>query len=106
MGRRNNGEGSIQKRKDGRWCGRYSVDGKRKDVYGKTRKEAAEKLFREISESKSGFAFDFDGKILLKDHLNDWLENSVRASVGIRTYERREEITRLHLNPVLGYTKL
>ena len=106
MGRRNNGEGSIQKRKDGRWCGRYTVNGKRKYVYGKTRKEVAEKLFRVISESKAGFAFDFDDKILLKNHMSNWLEYSVRASVGIRTYERREEISRLHIIPSLGETKL
>jgi integrase len=106
VGRRNNGEGSIQKRKDGRWCGRYTVNGKRKYVYGKTRKEVAEKLFKVISESKASFAFDFDGKILLKDHMSNWLENSVRASVSIRTYERREEITRLHIISSLGGTKL
>ena len=106
VGRRNNGEGSIQKRKDGRWCGRFTVNGKRRYVYGRTRKEVAEKLFKVISESKAGFDFDFDDNILLKDHMSTWLENSVRASVGIRTYERREEITRLHIVPSLGDTKL
>jgi len=106
VGRRNNGEGSIQKRKDGRWCGRYSVDGKRKYVYGKTRKEVSEKLFKLISESKSSYAFDIDSKILIRDHMNDWLENSVRASVSIRTYERRGEVTRLHVIPLLGDMKL
>jgi integrase len=48
MGRRGNNEGSISRRKDGRWMGRYTVhtaDGpKQKAVYGKTRKEVAEKL--------------------------------------------------------------
>jgi integrase len=41
MSRRCNGEGSITRRKDGRWMGRYTIqtaDGpKQKAVYGKTR---------------------------------------------------------------------
>jgi len=50
MKRRGNREGSIYKRKDGRWCGSVSLGsdyqtGKllRKVVYGKTRQEASEK---------------------------------------------------------------
>lgn len=41
MGRRGNGEGTITRRKDGRWEARYTVHGaegpKRKVLYGKTR---------------------------------------------------------------------
>ena len=51
MGRRGNGEGSIHRRRDGRWEGRYSVHTaqgrKHKTVYGKTRKEVSEKLTSE-----------------------------------------------------------
>jgi integrase len=45
--RRGHGEGSICRRKDGRWTARIDLDyvnGKRKQIYGKTRKEVAEKL--------------------------------------------------------------
>jgi integrase len=46
--KRGNGEGSITKRKDGRWMARYTVQTakgpKRKHIYGKTRQEVAEKL--------------------------------------------------------------
>lgn len=36
MSRRSNGEGSIYKRKDGRWVGKYTVNGNRKCVYSTT----------------------------------------------------------------------
>jgi hypothetical protein len=46
--KRGNGEGSIAKRKDGRWMARYTVQTakgpKRKHIYGRTRQEVAEKL--------------------------------------------------------------
>ena len=57
--RRANGEGSIRKRADGRWEGRYtagynSETGKwiSKNVLGKTQAEVKEKLARAIEESK------------------------------------------------------
>ncbi len=104
--RRNNGEGSICQRKDGRWCGKYAIEGQRRYIYGTSRKEVAEKLFKAILESKDGFAFDSNGKVLMKDHLKGWLEDSVKGSVSTRTYERREEIIRLHIVPSLGNKKL
>lgn len=56
--RRANGEGSIRKRKDGRWEGRYTArrapeTGKPvyKNVLGKTQAEVKEKLKRAIEEN-------------------------------------------------------
>ena len=56
--KRANGEGSIRKRKDGRWEGRYTAgydkDGKviTKNVLGKTQAEVKEKLKTAIEESQ------------------------------------------------------
>lgn len=56
--KRANGEGSIRKRSDGRWEGRYTAGydqtGKRitKNVLGKTQAEVEEKLAKAIEESK------------------------------------------------------
>jgi len=53
-GRRGNGEGSIVKRSDGRWCAAY-IDietNKRKYVYGKSQKEVREKMKLNIEASK------------------------------------------------------
>ena len=58
--KRANGEGSLRKRKDGRWEGRYTAGndpatGKpiHKSVLAKTQSEAKEKLKQAIAELKS-----------------------------------------------------
>ncbi|MDP9454416.1 MAG: site-specific integrase, partial [Actinomycetota bacterium] len=60
--RRGNGEGTITRRKDGRWEARYTVHTtsgpKRRALYGKTRKEAAEKLAGAVADRNSGLTFD------------------------------------------------
>ena len=49
-----NGEGGITYREDGRYMGRYTVQAatgpKRRVVYGRTRKEAHEKLVNAIAD--------------------------------------------------------
>lgn len=57
--RRANGEGSIRKRKDGRWEGRYTAGydpetGKRiiKNVLGRTQAEAKEKLKLAVEDNR------------------------------------------------------
>jgi integrase len=107
--RRGNGEGSITRRKDGRWEARYTacmVSGpKRKVIYGKTRAEVAEKLAKAISDRSSGLTFDA-GSLTVGEFLDRWLKDSVRDTVRQRTYERHEELVRLHIRPILGRLKL
>ena len=57
--RRGNGEGSIRKRKDGRWEGRYTAGADRltgkvlsRNVLGKTQTETLEKLKAAIKEAE------------------------------------------------------
>ena len=52
--RRGREEGSIYRRKDGRWVGQYEVNGKRRYGYGTTRKDVAEKLAKAIVERDAG----------------------------------------------------
>ena len=105
MGRRSNGEGSIYKRKDNRWVGKYTFNGKRKCVYGKTRREVAAKLTKALSEVADGLAFE-GSNLALNEYLEKWLKNSVRDSVRQRTYDRYEQLVRDHIGPALGCTKL
>ena len=42
--KRANGEGNIKKRENGTWEARFSVNGKRHSIYGKTRAEVRKKL--------------------------------------------------------------
>ena len=54
MPKRGNGEGTIGRTKDGRWCARYYVETsqgrKRKAIYAHTRLEAATKLAHAIAQ--------------------------------------------------------
>src|SRR5215208_447919 len=103
--KRGNGEGTITRRNDGRWEARYTVHGanghKRKVLYGKTRAEVAEKLAKAISDRSSCLVFDA-GSLRVGEFLDRWLGDSVRDTVRQSTYERHEELIRLHIRPALG----
>jgi len=107
-GRRGRGEGSIYRRKDGRWVGQYDLPtdlGKKtKYIYGKTRKEVAAKLTKAMADRDAGMVFDA-GSLKLGDYLDRWLD-SIRDTLRRRTWTRHEEVVRLHLKPSLGNTKL
>src|SRR5215203_2663711 len=109
MGRRGNGEGSIRRRADGRWEGRYTLyadEGrKQKTVYGKTRKEVAEKLTDVMAGRDKGLIFDA-GKLTLGEHLERWLEDVVKPSASHRTYSTNAQQVRTHIAPTLGRIKL
>jgi integrase len=107
--RRGNGEGTITRRKDGRWEARYQVHTasgpKRKVLYGKTRAEVAEKLAKALSDRSSGLTFDTEN-LTLSEYLDRWLSDSVLDTVRQRTWERYEQIARVHIKPALGRIKL
>ena len=109
MGRRGNGEGSIRKRKDKRWEGRYSVqtsDGpQQKTVYGKTRKEVSEKLTEVMAGRDKGLVFDA-GKLTVGEFLERWLKDVVKPSASHRTYSTNAQQIRDHMVPTLGRIKL
>jgi integrase len=109
MGRRGNGEGSISRRKDGRWEAKYTAhtaDGpKRRALYGKTRKEAADNLARVLADRASGYTFDTEN-MTVGEYLDRWLKDTDQGSVRTSTYERHEQIVRLHLKPAIGRVKL
>src|SRR6266487_2937952 len=106
MAKRGNGEGSIYRRQDGRWVAEITIEGrKRKFVYGKTRKDVQEKLKVALHEQQQGTLVTAPQQTLAQ-FLTDWLENSQKQSVRPRTYERYEEIVRLHIVPVLGRHQL
>ena len=107
MARRGNKEGSIYKRKYGRWTASISMeDRKRKSFYGKTRKEVQEKLKTALHEQQQGTLIGHPTKQTVAQFLNDWLENSQKQSVRPRTFERYEEIVRIHIAPDLGRHQL
>ena len=105
-----NGEGGISRHKgSGLYMARYTVHTptgpKRKALYGKTRREVDEKLTKAKADRDTGFVFDADN-LTLGNYLDRWINDSVRDSVRQRTWERYEQIVRVHIKPALGRVKL
>lgn len=105
MGRRGNQEGSIRKRKDGRWEGRISVDGRQRSFYGKTRVEVSRKIREAQRKVDRGLPLA-DERVTLGKHLEHWLETSVKPSVRPATFASYESHVRLHIGPALGKVPL
>ncbi len=107
MTKRGNGEGSITKRKDGRWTARYVVHTqkgqKRQALYGKTRKEVAEKLAEALNGSRrNGGRSAKEDSVATGDFLKRWLRDCVKDSVSETTWECYKQIRHTHLVPALG----
>ncbi len=110
MAKRGQNEGSITKRKDGRWVARLTIgyEGgkqKRKCIYGRTREEVAGKLAEALKAKRDGLPVTND-RITFGQFLDKWLEDSVRPSVRATTYYRYTREVRLHIEPTLGKVKL
>ena len=78
---------------------------KRRTVYGKTRKEAAEKLTEAMADRDGGLVFDAENQTV-GEYLQRWLDDSARGSVKPVTFENRARVVRVHLSPALGRIKL
>ena len=105
--KKGNNEGSIRKRVNGTWEGRYS-DGRndngrqiQRSVYGKTRKEVAEKLNAVLYNKQCG-SYVAPSKLLLKDWLVQWLQNYAVISIRPSTYINYEGYVYNHISPELG----
>jgi len=107
--KRANGEGGITYREDGRYMGRYTVQTatgpKRRVVYGRTRKEAHEKLVKALADRDQGLIFEGENQTLAA-YLERWLNGSVAGCVKPSTFESYERIIRNHIRPSLGHKKL
>jgi integrase len=111
-GRRGKGEGSIyQRESDGRWVGMidlgYGPDGKRKrkPIYGKTRKEVAEKMKVTLRDQQMGKPIATNERGSIEAYLNSWLK-VVKDEVRPATYVQYEVSVRCHLIPRLGHVQL
>ena len=104
--RRGNHEGTIKQRTDGRWEAQVSLpSGKRRSLYGKTRKEAQDKLRAALRSLDAGLDL-LDERRTVAQLLETWLEDVVRENLRPKTYRSYEQIVRLHLLPTLGRHRL
>src|SRR6266568_2596469 len=106
MGRKGHGEGSITRRKDGRYQGAITLENhKRKYFYGETRKEVQNKVNTALYEQKQG-TLATGPQQTLKVHLERWLEQVCKLTRKSNTYKTYRSMIRAHVVPSLGYVKL
>ncbi len=108
--RRGQGEGAIYQRSDGRWCASVDQgweDGKRKRkvIYGKTRREVADKLVVVQRTTQQGLPAQ-DDQITIGAFLDQWLRDVVKPTVRATTLNSYEGLVRKHLKPGLGKHRL
>jgi integrase len=110
---RGNGVGTVYPRKNkaGKitgYRGSYFVDtadgAKRLNVSGRTKTEAEQALRKATVDRDGGLVFEA-GSLTLGSYLDRWLPN-IRDTVRQRTWERYEQIVRVHLKPALGKKKV
>lgn len=110
---RGNGDGDVwpRKNKEGKIIGyraSYWVETpqgpKRRYVSGKNKGETRAALGKAKAGREDG-AFSDAGTTRLGEYLDGWLEDT-RGTVRQRTWERYEQIVRVHIKPALGRTKL
>jgi integrase len=100
--RRTRGTGSVYTRKDGRVVGEYEVNGKTKYIYGRDEREVAERIAKAIKDRDAGFD---SHNLTTARYLDRWLK-AIEGTIRVGSWKQYEQITRLHIKPTLGKTKL
>ncbi len=110
--KRANGEGSIRKRADGRWEGRYTAGyapntGKRiiKNVLGKTQAEVKEKLKIALDETK-GIDVARAENYTVATWLHTWYDLYAQPNIRTATANRYELYINSYIVPYIGGIKL
>ena len=106
--RRANGEGSLRKRKDGRWEGRYTAGrdpetGKAiyKNVLGKTQAETKAKLKQAIEEAK-GLDAAKVGRYTVGQWMDIWFEHYAKVKVRPSSHQTYRGYIDNHIKPSIG----
>ena len=106
--KRANGEGSIRKRKDGRWEGRYTAGhdpetGKAiyKNVLGRSQAEVKEKLKQAIGEAQ---ALDITkaGKYTVGEWMEVWFQDYAKIKVRPSSHQTYQGYIHNHIRPNIG----
>jgi integrase len=101
--RRANNEGTIYKRKDGRWCAQFGVNGRRLTKYGKTQREVLDWLKEKQTEADNGLVVGEPQT--LAEFMTGWLE-AIRPSIRSTSHLAYKVQIRRHILPALGQIKL
>jgi integrase len=99
--KRGNNEGSIIKRRDGRWMARVTLEhGKRKHIYGKTRQEVSRRMVETQQEIEQGLPI-LDERQTVGQYLETWVEVA-KSQIRGSSWRRYSDFVRVHLVPGLG----
>ena len=102
--RRANGEGSVYRRGNGRYVGEYEdANGKRRYLSGKTKADVSAKLRKAIDDREAGIVVYEN--LSVEKFMEYWLD-ATKDTVKPNTWRPYEAITRLHLVPAIGKTRL
>lgn len=112
--KRSNNEGSIYRDKKGRWVAALTVgycpktgNRKRKVFYGKTRREAQEKLNEALVRQQQGqLTMASVSTITVKQWLESWLPTYKEISVKRKTYDSYKQVINDYIVPGLGQVRL
>ena len=106
--KRANGDGSIRKRKDGCWEGRYVVGhdpitGKMisRNVLGKTQAQVKEKLRTAIENSKR-LDYTQTGKYTVGQWMDEWFEAYAKVKVRPSSHQTYKGYIENHIKPNIG----
>ncbi|HEU5373831.1 MAG TPA: tyrosine-type recombinase/integrase [Ktedonobacteraceae bacterium] len=105
MTRRTQGEGSVYMRKDGRAAASAMYEGKRITKYGKTKKEAKEKLDAYLADLRAGKVV-MGPKQTVEQYLTHWLEDERRLRIALTSLMRYRSSLKAHIIPALGHIEL
>jgi integrase len=106
MKRRAQGEGSIYRRKDGRWVATVYLDsGKRKFIYRHTQEEAVRAL-QLANQAKMQGNLTSTHNETVEAFFMDWLRFRLQPRVRERTYQGYHDLIVKHILPTLGRLKL
>jgi integrase len=107
--RRGNGEGSITKRKDGRWQGNATVGynpvngkPKKKYFYGKSRKEVQLLIAEALGKVQAG-TYQEVSKLKVAEWFQIWLDEYQKMALRTTTFESYDMQARLHILPAIGH---
>jgi len=112
MAKRANGEGSIRKRKDGKWLvtfptGLYKENGKRDLIYKycATQAEAVEAL-RQLQSEKAMGVCHSKAAVKTGDWINTWIEKHKAPKLAPSTLTSYRNNFRVHIKPYVGEVAL
>lgn len=91
----------ISIRKDGRYQARYTLNGKRYTIYGKTQKEVEKKLRDAQYEIEHGI-FARPEKITVDSWFQTWIEEFQKNSIRETTYRMEKGLYNTHLKDQIG----